>query len=141
MGIPHLGLEVERWHRRGSAQLKLRTAIMASKLTIQQVIKAIARLGDRKGSKYADIHNALSSSGKPPAFIRVVCLLNRAKKDGIVRQNSAGRWTIGDVSKARNREAVDSPSQLGRRRRRRSKKGKAKKKGKKGKKGRKGRKR
>merc|ERR1711889_18061 len=108
-----------------------------AQLTIQQVVKTIARLGERGGSRYTDIRNALSGGSKTfPTFFQLINVLNRAKKDGVVRQNAAGRWVLGqDSGPARKQDAVASPSQFGRRRRRKSKGGKAKKKGKKGKKG------
>merc|ERR1712240_902827 len=116
-------------------------------LTIQTVIKALARLGDRKGSKYNDIQAAIPG-GNTIHFINLVRLLHRAKSQGIVKQTAQGRWMLAGAGggEKRSRELVSSASQLGRRRRR-SKKGKGRRrrrgkkgKGKKGKKGKTGKK-
>ena len=103
-----------------------------NRLTTSEVVETIAKLGDRNGSRYTDVKNALPGN---PTFFQVANVLARAKKDGIVKQNANGRWMLGLGGKAKDRDAMGSPSQLNRRRRRRSKGGKAKKKGKKGKKG------
>ncbi|KAL8620329.1 hypothetical protein ACOMHN_043849 [Nucella lapillus] len=107
---------------------------MSHRLTIPQVSRAIASLGEHGGSRYIDIRKALKENGgEKPSLVQLKATLARACKMGAVCQASQGRWKLQENFRwVWGRAPGASSSHLHRRRRRRrgdKGKGKGKRKG------------
>ena len=124
------------------------------KLTVDKLVQTLGRLGDRQGSRYSDIRQALADGEQQPSLFHLKTVMARGLATGAIRRASeSGKFVLGSGPEDKKEELVPSPSQLGRKKRaktpggvpappgkrRRSRRRKGKKAAKKGKKGKKGR--